>query len=48
MDNIEKHIKENKEAFDVDFPNKQKLWENIEQNINTKKVIHCGKIDLCN
>ena len=39
MDNIEKHIKENKKAFDVDFPNKHKLWENIEQNISTKKVI---------
>ncbi len=39
MDNIEKHIKANKKEFEVDFPNKHKLWENIEQNITTKKVI---------
>lgn len=39
MDNIEKHIKANKKEFDVDFPNKHKLWENIEQNIAAKKVI---------
>lgn len=39
MDNIEKHIKANKKEFDVDFPNKHKLWETIEQNITSKKVI---------
>ena len=39
MDNIEKHIKANKNEFEVDFPNKHQLWENIEQTITTKKVI---------
>ena len=35
MDNIEKHIKQHRKEFDVDFPNKHKLWDNIEQNIGT-------------
>lgn len=39
MDNIEKHIKANKKEFEVHFPNKHQLWENIEQTITTKKVI---------
>lgn len=39
MDNIEKNIKQRRQEFDVDFSNKQKLWENIEQHLETKKVI---------
>ena len=43
MDNIEKHINANKNKFEVDFPNKHKLWSTIEQNISTKKVIPLWK-----
>ena len=46
MDNIEKHIKANKNEFEVDFPNKHQLWENIEQTITTKKVIPLYSIVL--
>ena len=39
MDNFEKYLKENKHEFDVEFTNKHRVWENLEQ----KKVL---KADL--
>ncbi len=39
MDNIEKHIKQQRKEFEVDFPNKHKLWDNIEQHIGTSKKV---------
>lgn len=39
MDNIEKNISEHRKDFEVDFPNKQKLWDSIEKGITQKKVI---------
>lgn len=39
MDNIEKNIRQHRNEFDVDFPNKNKLWENIEQKITPAKTI---------
>lgn len=40
MDKIDKHIQEHRKDFDVEFPNKHKLWENLEQHITAdKKVI---------
>jgi hypothetical protein len=43
MDNIDKYIKQHRQEFDVDFPNKQKLWDNIEQSVTRKKVIPLWK-----
>jgi len=43
MDNFEKFLKENKSAFDVEFTNKHKQWENIEQKIAPKKTIPLWK-----
>jgi hypothetical protein len=37
MDNLDKYIKQHRQEFDVDFPNKQKLWDNIEQSVNERK-----------
>lgn len=36
MDNFEKHIKENKQAFDVHKVDKNKLWENIATQLDEK------------
>jgi len=43
MDNLEKYFKENKEAFDIEFTNKHKLWENLEQKITPVKTIPLWK-----
>lgn len=39
MDNIEKHIQQHRDQFEVDFPNKHKLWENLEQHIAPQKKV---------
>ncbi len=46
MDNLEKYFKENKEEFDVEFTNKHKLWENLEQKIAPKKTIPLWKNNI--
>ena len=43
MDNFEKYLKENKHEFDVEFTNKHRVWENLEQKIAVKKVIPIWK-----
>lgn len=44
MDKIEKNIRRQRKEFDVDFPNKHKLWDNIEQHIAApEKVIPLWK-----
>lgn len=43
MDNLEKYLKENKSAFDIEFTNKYKQWNNIEHKIATKKTIPLWK-----
>ncbi|MBO0323870.1 hypothetical protein J0X14_16285 [Muricauda sp. CAU 1633] len=36
MDNFEKHIRENKQAFDIHRVDKDKLWEGIASQLNEK------------
>lgn len=43
MENLEKYIKENKKEFDVEFTNKDKLWNTLEQKIAPKKTIPLWK-----
>ncbi|WP_190810766.1 hypothetical protein [Flagellimonas sp. S3867] len=39
MDNFEKHIKENKQAFDVHKVDKDKLWGNITEQLDTEEKV---------
>ncbi len=43
MDKLEKNIREHRKEFNVEFSRKDIIWENIEQNISTKKVIPLWK-----
>ncbi len=39
MDNLKKHIQENKHLFDEHRADKQKIWQNIESNLDTSRII---------
>ncbi len=40
MDDFEKYIKENKDLFNDQKADKQKIWHNIESNLDNTKVIY--------